>query len=183
MKTRIRHFRKARSLTQGELARRLGTTSATVSRLETSDMTVSIDWLQRIAQALDVEVTDLLSADERQTWLGHVNGAGRIVENGEARLPQLAWRSVAKEPLLARIGTAQGAYRAGDLLIADRLERDDWQTAESRDVFATFEEGTVLGRLVLVASGPAVVPLNPGQAPFAGTPKEIARVVMLVRDI
>lgn len=43
MRTRIRHFRKARGLTQTELAEALGTTAATVSRLETADMTVSTD--------------------------------------------------------------------------------------------------------------------------------------------
>ena len=47
MKTRIRHFRKLKGLTQSGLALRLSTTAATVSRLATADMTVSTDWLER----------------------------------------------------------------------------------------------------------------------------------------
>jgi transcriptional regulator with XRE-family HTH domain len=55
-KTRIREMRHAAHMTLRELATPLGTTPQTVQRLETDNMTVSIEWLQRIADILKVPV-------------------------------------------------------------------------------------------------------------------------------
>ena len=51
MKTRIREFRKERRWTLQDLARQVGTTAQTVQRLETANMTVSTDWLERFGEA------------------------------------------------------------------------------------------------------------------------------------
>ncbi len=80
MKTRIRHFRKLKGLTQSGLAVRLGTTAATVSRLETADMTVSTDWLERIAAALGVTPGDLIDValPNRLVALGELGAGGTV---------------------------------------------------------------------------------------------------------
>jgi transcriptional regulator with XRE-family HTH domain len=59
--TRIRELRKARGFTLKELALAIGTTPQTVQRLETANMTVSTEWLEKIAKALVLEPYQLLS--------------------------------------------------------------------------------------------------------------------------
>ena len=46
MQTRIREFRKLRGMTLKELADKIKTTPQTVQRLETANMTVSMEWLE-----------------------------------------------------------------------------------------------------------------------------------------
>lgn len=58
--THIRRIRQDRRLTLKDLATALKTTPQTVQRLETGGMTISAEWLYRIAKVLDVPVTDLL---------------------------------------------------------------------------------------------------------------------------
>jgi transcriptional regulator with XRE-family HTH domain len=53
--TQIRAVRKARGFTLKDLANAIGTTPQTVQRLETANMTVSLEWLQRIADALGIQ--------------------------------------------------------------------------------------------------------------------------------
>ncbi len=109
MRTRIRHFRKQRGLTQGELAARLGTTAATVSRLETADMTISMDWLERIAGVLEVGVPDLLDAPGpgRVACLGEV-GRGGVAPLGEPPALPVSLASAAREPLPSRWWNGSG---------------------------------------------------------------------------
>lgn len=59
-KTRIRELRKYNRLTLKELSEKLNTTPQTLQRLETDTMTVSINWLHRIAEALNVKCRDLI---------------------------------------------------------------------------------------------------------------------------
>ena len=67
-----------RSINRRDLARLIGTTAATVSRLETADMTISMDWLQKLAEALRVQVTDLIDSPHpnRVPCVGRVGRGG-----------------------------------------------------------------------------------------------------------
>ncbi|WP_164157970.1 helix-turn-helix domain-containing protein, partial [Sandarakinorhabdus rubra] len=67
MQTRIRDVRKARGLTLADVAAACvpPTTPQTIGRLETGTRTVSIDWLERIAAALDVPASTLVTLPER----------------------------------------------------------------------------------------------------------------------
>jgi transcriptional regulator with XRE-family HTH domain len=58
--TRIRVIRKQQGLTLKQIAYAIGTTPQTAQRLETGNMTVSMEWLEKIARALDVPIADLL---------------------------------------------------------------------------------------------------------------------------
>lgn len=59
---RIRELRGARGLTQQQLAARTGVPQPTISRLETGyTRTVDLDLLERIARALEVTVSDLVT--------------------------------------------------------------------------------------------------------------------------
>src|SRR5690554_5348744 len=108
LRTKIRYFRKARGLTQTELADSLGTPAATVSRLETADMTLSTGWLERIAQALDVGVTDLISA-----------GRESLVCQRELRLGGLVAPLPEAIPLAPAL--AEGARNPLALLVAEEI--------------------------------------------------------------
>ena len=66
---RIRHLRKARSMTQEELAVASDIGVKYLSRIERGDTNVTVRLLDRIAAALNVETADLL--------LSNRNAAGR----------------------------------------------------------------------------------------------------------
>lgn len=51
----ITSLRKARDLSQTELAKRVGTTLSQMGKLERSERPLSTDWIERIATALSVE--------------------------------------------------------------------------------------------------------------------------------
>lgn len=56
---RIRQSRKRQGLTMQQVGDRLNTTPQTIQRLETGNMTMSLDWLEAIASTLDIPVTVL----------------------------------------------------------------------------------------------------------------------------
>jgi transcriptional regulator with XRE-family HTH domain len=61
---RIRELRRARGLSTTALAEAIGTTQATISRLEKSEMALTLAWMQKIAAALDCTVGDLAGTSE-----------------------------------------------------------------------------------------------------------------------
>jgi transcriptional regulator with XRE-family HTH domain len=62
--TRIREIRKARGFTLLQLANAVGTTPQTMQRLETGNMTVTVEWLDKIGRALGLKTYDLLPHHE-----------------------------------------------------------------------------------------------------------------------
>src|SRR5688500_16085539 len=80
MITRIREVRRARGLTLDEVAQRCNppTTPQTIGRLETGTRTVSVGWLNRIADALGVDAADLVESGESKAEVpvAAVVGAG-----------------------------------------------------------------------------------------------------------
>ena len=67
MITAIREVRRAKGLTLEEVGRRCKppTTAQTIGRLETGTRTVSVGWLNRIADALEVTAADLVKLPDR----------------------------------------------------------------------------------------------------------------------
>lgn len=59
---RLRALRSAASMTQSELARRLGTTQSSIARLEAGRQRLSLAALQRVAAELGCDVTVIISA-------------------------------------------------------------------------------------------------------------------------
>jgi transcriptional regulator with XRE-family HTH domain len=57
----LRLARKRQGLTLQKMADRLNTTPQTISRLEVGDMTMSLEWLDRMLRVLDLHPSDLLS--------------------------------------------------------------------------------------------------------------------------
>ncbi|WP_417601663.1 helix-turn-helix domain-containing protein [Pararhodobacter oceanensis] len=77
----IKQLREFRGLSQAELARRLGTTSSTVSRLEAGERRLSQTYITSISQALGVEPAEIIGASASAN-----SGAGAGVGAGDHRL-------------------------------------------------------------------------------------------------
>src|SRR5690348_6208842 len=82
MITRIREVRRARGMTLDDVARRCDppTTPQTIGRLETGTRTVSVGWLNRIADALGVDAQDLVDrGDTTELKVAAVLGPGGAI--------------------------------------------------------------------------------------------------------
>jgi transcriptional regulator with XRE-family HTH domain len=64
LQNRIGALRHERELTLAALAQRVGTTKAQIQKLEHGHRRLSLGWMERIARALDVKMSDLLPADQ-----------------------------------------------------------------------------------------------------------------------
>ncbi len=122
MITRIREVRRARGMTLDDVAQACEppTTPQTIGRLETGTRTVSIGWLNRIAEALGVEAADLVDGgggDKAElpviAVLG-VQGAGAPRRTAVVVAPRPKPGQVAITVL-----ASNGDYRAGDEIWCD----------------------------------------------------------------
>ncbi len=113
MANHVKVRRKALDLTLEEIAKAIGTTKATVMKLERGHMQLTESWLQRLSKPLKCDPTDLI-ADE---WPADVPVIGLIMEKGVLALyrplpkkglsePQQYWQGleVAERP-------PEGGYR------------------------------------------------------------------------
>lgn len=165
MITRIREVRKARGLTLADVAAACvpPTTAQTIGRLETGMRTVSIDWLERIAAAMDVPSSTLVTMPDR----ADVPVAAIVGLNG-ADAPERPRTLLPPAPQGDMIGlvveTAQGDYRSGDELWAQRLAPAHFGRAINRDVLAPRPAGRfAFGRLIAVdGSRIQLLPTTPG---------------------
>jgi transcriptional regulator with XRE-family HTH domain len=61
----IRLIRKLKGMTLNELALKCGSTPQTIQRLEVGTMTLSLDWVETICNALEILPRDLFSDEDR----------------------------------------------------------------------------------------------------------------------
>jgi len=162
MKNRIRHYRRQRHMTLKALAESVGTTPQTVSRLETEVMTLSADWLERLGSALGVHASELLDAPEKPEipMLGLLGVDGALTRPTEGEKVILDVR--AERPVAVRLTQSYGPYRAGEILVASRLEGSDMVEALGRDCLCGLPNGNVLLRRVIRGAGerPTLVSLT-----------------------
>lgn len=169
MITRIRDVRRAKRLTLQEVAARCEppTTAQTIGRLETGLRTVSVGWLNRIANALGVEPSELVTLPDR----ADVPVAAVLRADGvTAPAKSAVLLSPAPSPAMVglKVEVTQGDYRAGDQLWLERLDPADYATALNRDVLVPRSAGRfAFGRLAATAPDKAgarvqLLPLTPG---------------------
>jgi len=186
METRIRHFRKQRGWTLQALADRIGTTAHTIQRLETSNMTVSTDWLERIADAFGIDPVSLLASEDRGeiSMLGTIGKGGIVRDTPSAADPQSITLDVPAElPVAVRVDEPQGPYGAGSILIANKLMGEDMLSALGRDALIALEGGTILLRRVVKGSHGTftLVPLGHGDdIRYNQSVEWLAKIVMRV---
>jgi len=151
MITRIREVRRARGMTLDDVAQACSppTTPQTIGRLETGMRTVSIGWLNRIAEALGVDAADLVegSGDKFEVPVVALLGV-----NG-ATAPKRTAVVVAPRPKVGQVAiivsASSGDYRAGDEIWCDTVEPEGFAGALNRDVLVPRPAGRFLfGRLI-----------------------------------
>jgi transcriptional regulator with XRE-family HTH domain len=176
-----------RQWTQLQLAQHVGTTAATISRLETADMNVSLDWLQRFADAFGVPIASLVDENEKEPgipYLGKIDRAGRLYAVTNEEDDTITIDGMARDPIAIRFRENTGTYLAGDIVIADRMTSDGVSRALGRDCLVAIEgkEGG-FGRFISSDHGTfLLVPPEPGgETQSLPLPGWVAPVVMLIR--
>jgi hypothetical protein len=124
------------------------TTAQTIGRLETGTRTVSVSWLNRIADALGVEASDLVQSGEspKMPVAALLTGTGATAPKRQAVVvaPRVQGRQVA-----VSVSAGVGEYRSGDEIWCDMLEPDEFSKALNRDVLVPRAAGRFLfGRLI-----------------------------------
>lgn len=64
MQTRIAILRKEKGLSLEDVAKAAGTTKAQIQKLERGDRRLSLEWMRRLARAMDTKVSELLPPEE-----------------------------------------------------------------------------------------------------------------------
>jgi transcriptional regulator with XRE-family HTH domain len=80
MRTRISEIRKRAGVSQSELAQKIGATLSMVGKLERGERGLTLNWLTKIAAALDVSPAMLLDASDEVLQAGTV-GPGGVVSS------------------------------------------------------------------------------------------------------
>lgn len=150
MITRIREVRRRKGLTLEQVGRLCDppTTAQTIGRLETGTRTVSVKWLNRIAQALGVQTAELVALPGQ----AEIPVAAILGPDG-ARAPA---RLLSFPPPVASDGmvgvlvnTSIGDYRSGDAIWCRRIAPEEFAGALNRDILFPRPAGRFLfGRLI-----------------------------------
>lgn len=187
MITCIRETRKAKGLTLEDVARRCvpPTTAQTIGRLETGTRTVSVGWLNRIADALGVPSADLVRMPDQQD----VTVAALLSQKGAhapARPVTLVPPHAAPGMVAVRVTSGVGDYRSGDEIWCERLAPDAFASALNRDVLLPRPAGRFLfGRLIGREDGKLhMLPLGAGmRQQVIADPAWMGVAVKLLRNL
>ena len=192
MSTRIREFRKLRGMTLQHLAQKIGTTAQTIQRLETDNMTVSLDWLQRIGAAFGVPAAALIVSEATVSVpvLGHVGATGEVTRsNPDGPAGTLSLVIAAPSPVAVRVAEPFATFESGTVLIGNRIEFDPEILADARDCLVGLKSSRIVFRRVTTGAGgtvlaaPHISGLSDG-APASHDPADIqwiAPILMAVR--
>jgi transcriptional regulator with XRE-family HTH domain len=187
MITRIREVRRARNLTLHDVADRCDppTTPQTIGRLETGARTVSVPWLNRIAAALGVDASDLVSLPDREDM-----AVVAVLDHDGAHAPRRDSVLVAPQAEAGLVGVAVasglGDYRSGDEIWCRRIAPAEYGGAINRDVLLPRPAGRFLfGRLIGRDEGKVqILPLGTGQRQMViADPPWAAVATRLIRNL
>jgi hypothetical protein len=163
------------------------TTPQTIGRLETGTRTVSIGWLNRIAEALGVEAADLVDGgggDKAELPVIAVLG----VQGATA--PRRTAVVVAPRPkpshVAITVSASTGDYRAGDQIWCEMVEPDAFSSALNRDVLVPRPAGRFLFGRLIDRNGERLQLLPPGaggRQQIVANPPWIAVATRLVRGL
>jgi transcriptional regulator with XRE-family HTH domain len=174
-------------MTLEEVARRCSppTTAQTIGRLETGMRTVSVDWLNRIAAALDVTPADLVTLPDRAA----LPVAATLDADGAHALRQ-AQTLVPPQPspggVAITVTGSIGDYRAGDAIWCDLRAPSTFAHALNRDVLVPNPAGRFLFARLIGIDGDALLllPLAPGARPTSvSAPPWLAQAARLIRSL
>ena len=187
MITRIRDVRRAKKMTLQEVADRCDppTTPQTIGRLETGTRTVSVGWLNRIARALGVDASELVTHPTRED----IPVAATLAHDG-AHAPRRQGVVIPPQPepglIAVTVSSGIGDYRAGDEIWLERLDPGHFAGALNRDVLVPRPAGRfIFGRLIGREGNMLhILPLGAGQRQTVVTdPPWAAVAVNLIRSL
>jgi transcriptional regulator with XRE-family HTH domain len=187
MITRIREVRHARGMTLQEVADRCDppTTPQTLGRLETGTRTVSVGWLNRIAKALDVDASELVTLPQRDDV-----PVAAILDAEGAHAPRHPVEAIPPRPspdlVAVNVAAGVGDYRAGDEIWLERLAPADYAAALNRDLLVPRPAGRfIFGRLIGREDGRLhILPFGAGQRQCVVADPDWAAVAMtLIRRL
>lgn len=190
MINRIRDIRKQKGLTLADVAERCSppTTAQTIGRLETGMRQLSLNWMNKIAAALEVEPELLVrgEASEQPRYIA------RFTENGAEALPAprdaILPTDLGGDAPLVALAIEQGAgdYRAGDQVWLRQHGPEDYVRLLNRDVLAPRPGGRfAFGRMIdRDETRVAILPPGPGSRQVViDRPAWVAVTEMLVRKL
>ena len=193
MINRIREIRRAKGLTLAQLAEACDppTTAQTVGRLETGMRTLSTKWMDRLAQALNVDPETLVRSEtqERPSVIAELalNEAVALPSPREAVLPhELAQGPDGAAMLVMEVTAPVSEYRPGDLIWLRKVDLADASTIINRDCLVPRSGGRFAFGRVIDKSGSRVgiLPVQSGQKQqVIDNPEWIAVTEMLVREL
>jgi transcriptional regulator with XRE-family HTH domain len=187
VQTRLREMRKRKGWTLEDVAAACEppTTAQTIGRLETGMRNVSVGWLNRIAKALGVDPSDLVTRPDRPELPVLALVRGTQVEAYSAVTPPVVAPNPLPGTLALRFETALGDYRGGDELVLERLEGPHIARALNRDVLAETSGGRLVFARLTPSAKPdrvSLAPLVPGEPliadvrlPWVGLPTLLIR--------
>ena len=180
----IREKRKEKGWTIRELSERVGTSDATISRLETNQVALSQEWLSRFASAFGVSADQLIAptAGENVALLGIAQAdqsfASIIGGQISAGFPAEANAAI-------KLAAAYPPFEQGDYLVGKCISDENSDAHNGAFVFGvTQHEECVLGRWIAdpsrseFASG-VIHPVTPAHTPASsGDLKWVAVLLM-----
>lgn len=187
MITRIREVRKGKGLTLEQVGALCEppTTAQTIGRLETGTRTVSVKWLNRIAQALGVTSAELVALPGQ----AEVPVAALLGPDG-ARAPTRTLSlpaPIASDGMVGiHVSASIGDYRSGDAIWCRRIPPEEFGGAMNRDILLPRPAGRFLfGRLIgREGDRLQLLPLGSGARQLVVTdPPWAAVAVQLVRNL
>ena len=154
--------------------------------METGTRTVSIGWLNRIAEALGVDAADLVEGGGDKAELPVVAVLG--VERRGRSQADGGRRRAAAEGRAGRhhVSASNGDYRAGDEIWCDMVEADGFAAALNRDVLVPRPAGRFLFGRLIDRDGERLQLLPPGaggRQQIVANPPWIAVATKLVRSL
>jgi transcriptional regulator with XRE-family HTH domain len=187
MRSRIRDVRKAKGLTLADVAARCkpATTAQTIGRLETGMRVLSLIWINRIADALGVDSSDLVALPDQ-----HYLPVAAVLDDDGTHAPTKQERimvpNIGDSMIGMRVAAPSGEYRRGDELWMEQLQPEAFATALNLDVLVPRPGGRfIFGRLLGREDGKLhILPLEAGARQQVVTdPAWIAKAVRLVRAL
>lgn len=159
-------------MTLSYLAQKVGTTAQTIQRLETGNMTVSLDWLQRIAEVFGLPAAALLVTDATASVpiLGDIDARGSIAPSLDPNLDKTLSIVVASpSPIAARVVGNLDAFEPQTVLVANKIDFDPELLLEQRRCLLGLSSGQMLLRMVTTSNTGLVAALD-----AKGQPEEIS---------
>jgi hypothetical protein len=146
---RIRERRKQLGWSSDRLAAALGTTGATVRRLEIGETKLTVEWMQRLAKIMECSTSDLIAS-------AILAGASDDVEPAEIEMQGLA-RAISQRGLTVYrvIGdsVSEAGVRLGDIITVDESAASLAALDTGDIVLVEFHDPYVLALRVYVKPG------------------------------